>query len=99
MAQKLALINLRPGQSPLRGLSAREHEVLAELGMGRSLGEVAVALGVSYRTAAAIAQHIRAKLNLTSMAALIRLTVEHTGAAAGTRPAPPEATRMKRDPF
>lgn len=77
VAQKLALMNVRPGQGPLRGLSAREREVLALLSKGQSLGEVAGSLGVSYRTAAAIAAQMRAKLNLPSMAALIRLAVEH----------------------
>ncbi len=87
VAQKLALMNVRPGQGPLRGLSAREREVLALLSKGQSLAEVAGALGVSYRTAAAIAAQMRAKLNLPSMAALIRLAVEHGSAiAAENRP-------------
>ncbi|HTU56004.1 MAG TPA: response regulator transcription factor [Acetobacteraceae bacterium] len=87
VAQKLALMNLRPGESPLRGLSAREREVLALLSTGRSLAEVAAEIGVSYRTAAAVAAQIRAKLNLPSMAALIRLAVEQASAAA-RQPAP-----------
>jgi len=82
VAQKLALMNVRPGQGPLRGLSSREREVLALLSKGQSLAEVAGALGVSYRTAAAIAAQMRAKLNLPSMAALIRLAVEHGSAVA-----------------
>ncbi|HWA80317.1 MAG TPA: response regulator transcription factor [Acetobacteraceae bacterium] len=81
VAQKLALMNLRPGESTLRGLSVREREVLSLLGTGRSLAEVAAELGVSYRTAAAVAAQIRAKLNLPTMAALIRLAVEQTAAA------------------
>ncbi|MGH7122483.1 MAG: response regulator [Acetobacteraceae bacterium] len=85
IAQKLALMNILPGAGPLRGLSAREHDVLALLGKGQSLAEVAAALGVSYRTAAAITAQMRTKLNLPSMAALIRLAVEH-GSAAGQTP-------------
>jgi two-component system, NarL family, invasion response regulator UvrY len=81
VAQKLALMNLRPGESALRGLSAREREVLALLSTGRSLAEVASEINVSYRTAAAVAAQIRAKLNLPSMAALIRLAVEQAAAA------------------
>ncbi len=75
VAQKLALMHLRPG-GKLRGLSAREREVLTLLGTGRSLTEIAAALGVSYRTAAAVAAQMRAKLDVPSMAALIRLAVE-----------------------
>jgi len=82
VAQKLALMNVRPRESPLRGLSVRECQVLALLGVGRSLAEVATELGVSYRTAAAVSAHIRTKLNLPSMAALIRLAVERASAAA-----------------
>jgi two-component system, NarL family, invasion response regulator UvrY len=81
VAQKLALMNLRPGQSPLRGLSAREREVLAQLSTGQSLAEVAAQVGISYRTAAAVAAQIRAKLNLPSMAVLIRLAVEQASGA------------------
>lgn len=89
IAQKLALMNVRPGQGPLRGLSSREREVLGLLSKGQSLAEVAAALGVSYRTAAAIAAQMRAKLNLPSMAALIRLAVEHGSAVAEeNRPEP-----------
>jgi len=82
VAQKLALMNLRPGQSPLRGLSMREREVLTLLSTGRSLSEVAAEIGISYRTVAAVAAQIRAKLNLPSMAALIRLAVEQASAAS-----------------
>ena len=84
VAQKLALMNLRPGESPLRGLSVREREVLTLLGAGRSLAEVAIEIGVSYRTAAADAAQIRSKLSLPSMAALIRFAVEHARVAAGS---------------
>ncbi len=85
VAQKLALMNLRAA-GPLRGLSAREREVLTLLGSGRSLTEIAAELGVSYRTAAAVAAQIRAKLNLPSMAALIRLGLEQAQAAGLPQP-------------
>jgi len=80
VAQKMALMNLSAG-GPLRGLSAREHEVLKLLGTGRSLAEIATELGVSYRTSAAVTAQIRAKLNLSSMPELIRFAVEHAQTA------------------
>ena len=77
MAEKLALLAANAGIGPLRSLSNRERHVFNLLGQGRTLVEIADQLGVSYRTSASIAAQIKSKLNITSMAALIKLAVEH----------------------
>jgi DNA-binding NarL/FixJ family response regulator len=72
MAQKLALMNSRSGNDPLRDLSAREREVLELLGDGKTLTEIADRLNISYRTSASLTAQIKAKLNIASTAALIK---------------------------
>ena len=79
VAQKLALLSLQPARDPLRGLSARELDVLDLLGNGAGLAEIATALGLSYRSAAHIAAQLRAKLSLRSQAALVKFAVETAG--------------------
>ena len=76
MAEKLALLAATAATDPLRSLSKRERHVFNLLGQGRTVAEVADQLGVSYRTSASIAAQIRSKLNISSMAALIKLAVE-----------------------
>ncbi|AHJ68246.1 Two-component response regulator [Granulibacter bethesdensis] len=84
VAEKIALHTLREPDDPLRPLSRREREVFDLLGQGRSLNEIAVILGVSYRTAAHAALQIRSKLGYNSAAALIKYAVER---AKGNVPA------------
>lgn len=76
VAQKLALMKVRPAGDRLHGLSAREIDALELLGQGRSVAEVASHLGLSYRTAANLVAGLKAKLNAPSIAALIRLALE-----------------------
>jgi DNA-binding NarL/FixJ family response regulator len=80
IAQKLALMSVRPGNDPLREMTEREKAVLALLGGGRSLSEIARELGMSYRTTASVAAAIRTKLDLPTMTALVKFAVERAGA-------------------
>ncbi|MBV8402389.1 MAG: response regulator transcription factor [Acetobacteraceae bacterium] len=74
MAERLALTRANLG-NPAHRLSSREMGVLELLGQGRTLSEIADQLQISYRTSASIAAQIKAKLNITSNAALIRWAV------------------------
>jgi DNA-binding NarL/FixJ family response regulator len=79
-ARVLALAAIRPvagtAASQFNGLSKRERDVLALLGEGRDLAEVAACLHISYRSSASIVAGLRAKLEAPSTAALIKLAVE-----------------------
>jgi DNA-binding NarL/FixJ family response regulator len=75
IAQKLALAQLNGAEDPFRGLTRREKSVLRLLGQGRSLSEIAGRLAVSYKTAANCCTQIKAKLNLTTSADLMRAAV------------------------
>jgi two-component system invasion response regulator UvrY len=76
VAQKLALMHLRPREDPLAGLSARERQVLDLLGSGCNLSEIAARLAISYRTVANVSSQLKSKLGVGSAPALIKLAVE-----------------------
>lgn len=70
MAEKLATASLNT--DPVRSLSPRERQALDLLGQGKTLSEIAGEMGVSYRTSAYAVAQIKAKLGITSTAALIK---------------------------
>ena len=75
IAQELALQSAGPvGDQQL--LSDRDREILRHLGAGRSLSEIADALGLSYKTVANICSHIKTKLGVSRTSDLIRLVLE-----------------------
>lgn len=63
-------------EDPLQQLSVREVEILRQLGDGRSLAEIAEALGVAYKAVADICTQMKQKLGIERTADLIRLSVE-----------------------
>ncbi len=76
VAQALALANLEPAADPLRGLSGREKQVVALLGEGKSLAEIAADLDIGYKTVANIVATIKQKLGIATSVALIKFAVE-----------------------
>ncbi|MGB6655878.1 MAG: LuxR C-terminal-related transcriptional regulator, partial [Methylovirgula sp.] len=76
VAQALALANLEPAADPLRGLSGREKQVIALLGEGKSLTEIAAGLDIGYKTVANIVATIKQKLGIATSVALIKFAVE-----------------------
>lgn len=77
VAQKLALMNVHGAGGRLRSLSPRELEVMKLLGQGKSVTEIAGHLNASYRTAANLVSQLKAKLDVSSTAALIKLALEN----------------------
>jgi DNA-binding NarL/FixJ family response regulator len=75
IAQELAL-QPTPGSDPMAQLSERDLDILRLLGEGRSLAEIAQALGVGYKTIANTSSQIKNKLGVTRTADLIRLSIE-----------------------
>ncbi len=73
IAQNLAL----GGGAPSIGqLTARELEIMRLLGQGRSLAEIAEAIGVGYKTVANTLTQMKAKLGVARTADLVRMAVE-----------------------
>ncbi len=77
LAQELALFSARTPAHPLADLSPRELEILRLLGEGRSLQQIADALGLGYKTIANSCGQIKSKLGVQRTAELIRIAVEN----------------------
>lgn len=75
IAQELALQGAAAGQE-LRQLTERDLEILRMLGEGRSLAEIAEALGLGYKTVANTCTAIKGKLGVARTADLVRLSIE-----------------------
>jgi two-component system invasion response regulator UvrY len=75
LAQALAF---EPSQAlqPFDKLTTRDVEILRQLAMGRSLGEVADALGLRYKTIANTCTQIKAKLGVARTADLVRIALD-----------------------
>jgi DNA-binding NarL/FixJ family response regulator len=61
---------------PWNRLTERDLEILRLLSEGRSLAQIAAAIGVSYKTVANICTQIKAKLGVARTADLVRLSIE-----------------------
>jgi DNA-binding NarL/FixJ family response regulator len=75
LAQALALDPGGPSQA-LDKLSARDMEILRQLAAGRSLGEIASALGLRYKTIANTCTLIKAKLGVARTTDLVRIALD-----------------------
>ena len=73
IAQDLALLTVAAGGPGLRQLTERELEIVRLLADGRSMTEIAAALGVSYKTVANAYSALKAKLGVARTADLIWL--------------------------
>jgi DNA-binding NarL/FixJ family response regulator len=73
IAQSLALGR---GVQPIGQLTARELEIMRLLGQGRSLAEIAEAIGVGYKTVANTLTQMKLKLGVARTADLVRTAVE-----------------------
>ncbi len=65
-----------PADDPLQQLTTREVDILRLLGEGKSLGMIATALGVTYKTIANSCSAIKGKLGVQRTADLIRLSLD-----------------------
>lgn len=74
IAQALALQSVAT-DDPLQGLSERNREILRLLADGRSLAEIAAALGVGYKTVANACSQIKATLGVARTADLVRMAI------------------------
>lgn len=73
IAQALVLQPLRPDETHL---APRDLEILRHLAAGRSLREIASALGVGYKTVANNCSMLKAKLGLTRTGDLVRVAID-----------------------
>ena len=81
IAQELAVQTVSATR-PLGQLADRDLEILRSLAEGRSMTEIAGALGLSYKTVANACSQIKTKLGVARTADLIRIAIER-GVAPG----------------
>ena len=77
IAEELVFSSIHGSSHPLEGLSSRDLEILRLLARGRTLTQIADALGIGYKTAANNCSQIKTKLRAASTADLIRLAVQY----------------------
>lgn len=77
LAQEMALLQVRSRRPPLDDLSRRDLEILRLLGEGRSLRQIADALGLSYKTIANTCGQMKLKLGVARTAELIRIALKN----------------------
>jgi two-component system invasion response regulator UvrY len=77
IAQRLALLGLHGNTSPLSKLDARELDVLKLMALGRTLQEIAEAVGLSVKTISLTSQSIKDKLGVHRPAELTLLAAKH----------------------
>jgi DNA-binding NarL/FixJ family response regulator len=70
------VVNGHCGEDPLQRLTAREADIMRQLGEGKTLAAIAAALGISYKTVANSCSVIKAKLGAERTADLIRIAIE-----------------------
>ena len=75
LAQSLVL-SPAPATEPLEQLTPRDLEIVRLLARGRSLSEIADALGLGYKTIANTCTQIKAKLGVNRTADLVRVALE-----------------------
>jgi DNA-binding NarL/FixJ family response regulator len=77
LAQELAFRNaLSANPSPVEQLSSRDLEILRLLAEGRSMTEIADAIGIGYKTVANTCSQMKTKLGVTRTADLVRIAIE-----------------------
>jgi two-component system, NarL family, invasion response regulator UvrY len=76
LAMEVALARTRDGADPLAALTPREINALNLLAQGKSYSLIAAELDISYKTVVNICYQVRQKLDVKSLAELVRLAVE-----------------------
>ena len=73
------VVNRYCGEDPLQRLTAREADIMRQLGEGKTMAAIAAALGVTYKTIANSCSVIKTKLGAERTADLIRIAIEMGG--------------------
>jgi two-component system, NarL family, invasion response regulator UvrY len=76
IAEELALQRVSGEAQPMLQLTGRDLDVLRLLSEGRSLAEIAAALGIAYKTVANTCTRLKGKLGVSRIADLVRVAIE-----------------------
>ena len=78
MATQVAVMNTGKTSNPLEDLTGRELQILKLIGEGKSHGDIAAQLNLSYKTVANCATQLKSKLGVKKLPDLMRIAIEHT---------------------
>ena len=81
MARQIAFLRTSSSASKVAALSARELEILRMLAAGKSMGDIADALHVSYKTVANNCTALKQKMGARSSMDLMRIAIESVAAS------------------
>lgn len=79
LARQIAFLRTSASAGKVAGLSARELEILRMLAAGKSMGDIADALNVSYKTVANNCTALKQKMGARSSMDLMRIAIESVG--------------------
>ena len=85
LASSLAFIEARDKSNPLRSLTLRELQTLELIAEGRAYGDIAEALGVSYKTVVNTSSLLKNKLGVRSLPELMRIGIRHLPSITATK--------------
>ena len=86
IAVQIAMLGSRRDGGPYGNLSSRELQMLTLLAGGRTYGEIAESLNVSYKTVANSCSLLKEKLGARNLPELIRMAIQYVSDAPGQQP-------------
>lgn len=75
LAMQVAMLRSKRDESPTRDLTGRETQILSLLAIGNRYDQIALKLGVSYKTVVNTCSSMRSKLQVKTLAELIRFAI------------------------
>ena len=75
IAEGLVFAGIRASPHPLKDLSSRDLEILRQLAQGRTLSQIAEAVGIGYKTVANNCTRVKATLGSATTADVIRIAI------------------------
>ncbi len=85
VASEIAFSETLAASSPLQSLTVRELQTLALISEGKSYGDIADELSISYKTVANTTSQIKNKLGARSLPELMRIAIQHLPAPSRRR--------------
>jgi DNA-binding NarL/FixJ family response regulator len=95
IAMQVALLGTRGRSNMFGAVTPRELQALALLADGKSYGQIADSLGVSYKTVANTFSHLKVKLGARNLPELVRTAIQFLSTSPSPLRDPPPANRAR----
>ncbi|MFK8252993.1 response regulator transcription factor [Ancylobacter terrae] len=84
LAMQIALLGSRGRSAALADITPRELQALSLLADGKDYSQIAVELGISYKTVANTCSQLKAKLGASTLPELVRLAITYVSSSPGS---------------